>query len=252
MVSRISLATSGWDQSLVSVAQPLKRARGEKQTACVRRSMSSPSLPRDFAGGPEDAGETGVSDGGDVFVEIVVVVVDDEREGRSACIRAAHLTEGALVAVVIQIVNRAFDLEAEGLAELFAVVAAGEGGLVGPEPLVVAVDFVDFEAGDADVDAGFGEVVGEDSAGFLHGVVGDDAVPHEVRAGVGEEIFVEIGVGFDVGVEPEVDVDALGGHVGEEFWGRGSGICPIRRSRGRRRIASRVRGRGCRGGIFCF
>lgn len=35
-----------FDQSLVAVAHPLNSASGEKQTACMRRSMSSPAPPR--------------------------------------------------------------------------------------------------------------------------------------------------------------------------------------------------------------
>ena len=42
----MSSTTSACVHSLVLVAQPLKSASGEKQTACTRRSMSSPSPPR--------------------------------------------------------------------------------------------------------------------------------------------------------------------------------------------------------------
>src|ERR1044072_899023 len=137
---------------------------------------------------PEHAREAAVADRRDVLVEGVVVVIDDEGERRGARVRAAHLAHRAQVALAEEVIDETLHEQSVGLTQLLAVAAGRERGRVGPEVTVVTVNFINLETADRariDADDFARKVVSENLSGRGHRVVWDDAVPDEMRAGVG-------------------------------------------------------------------
>ena len=195
--------------------------------------MSSPSPPR-TSGDQRTPAKPLLPDRGDVFVERVVVVVDDERERGGAAVGAPHLSQRAPVLPPVQVEDQLLDEQAVGLPELLGVQAGGKRGDLGPQVVVVAVHLVDLEPAQ-----GLGvqahdpvpQVVGEDPACLGDRVVGHDAVPHQVRARVRQQPRVEGRSGGDVRVEPEVRPHVAARQLREEAGGiREAPLVPFERA----------------------
>ena len=159
---------------------------------------------------PENAAQAGGGEAGDILVVPIGVRVDHKGVVRGSTIAGTDLGIGAPIVFLIEIlVDHALQLHAVGLAHDLGGGSRGEGGVVRPEPEVITITLIDLVAGDTDVEVVGLVLVEQDLTCFAQGVVRHDAQPHSVRAGEWIHVLVDAGVLGDVGVDPEIEADAV-------------------------------------------